>query len=162
MGKYRIKLPEGVPSVYIGQDCIVELEPIDEPIMSCPFCGYVCKDFDDSCESCTKKVEPKEQSLEEKLRIFMCKQYCSKTADEVSEHRIAQIAKEHFQEHPEEIIDNMWIELAKKCNFNTEGMVSLDKVLKVFDEAVGDQKIFDTVGLVSKLRKALEQLKESK
>lgn len=28
--KYRIKLPEGVPSVYIGKDCIVELEPIEE------------------------------------------------------------------------------------------------------------------------------------
>ena len=71
-------------------------------------------------------------------------------------------AKEYFQEHPEELdIANHWMIKYKMEAKKREGMVSIDEVLRVFDEAVvGTPTIMRNC--TNHLRKAIEKLGEKK
>jgi len=90
-------------------------------------------------------------SLEEKLDAYFV---VTKTRDSV-----IKITKEHYQKHPEEIHEGFWEEFAVIANKRLN-LVSLDKVLEVFDEAKKSLVMIGYNTEISFIRKALEQLKE--
>lgn len=135
--KYRIK--NEIPTCWVGKNnpyhqrysiqkgTIIELEPIEEQ-------------------------KETNESLEEKfIRYFKPFRFKG-----ISCQHLVWLAKQHFQEHPEELGFSEWNKgfdegWKRKC----EGMVSLDKVLEVVKEAekASCLLVFDS------LRKSLEHLK---
>ena len=147
-------------------------EPIDEPkeTYRCTKCGrkfdkpnvpHICNSSMRKRKQSFEKCETKEKTLEEKIQNAHRMPFIAET--------YAQIAKEHYQEHPEEICthvsiwkkqyDELWKEW-KKVEKNYQGMVSIDKVLEVFDEAKKSLVMIGYNTEISFIRKALEQLKE--
>jgi len=106
--------------------------------------------FDDIIEL-EKIDEPEEKTLEEKIQNAHRMPFIAET--------YAQIAKEHYQKHPEEIHEGFWEEFAVIANKRLN-LVSLDKVLEVFDEAKKSLVMIGYNTEISFIRKALEQLKE--
>ena len=160
--KYRIKPTElGVEDGQVYYQDIIELEPIDEPKETL-YSGIGDKIFETFVG---RKPELKEESLEEKLDLF----------DKFSEYfhewdvmpnletdvddllfKFEEIAKEHYQEHPEEIENHMYLRGYRDGGCEVSKGVSLDKVLEVVDRAhIGWSKSM----YVHNLRKALEELK---
>lgn len=99
--------------------------------------------------------KPKE-TLEEKIKVYLGTPSPVCPDGKVSEH-ISKIAKDYFKEHPEEI-DCVHIKCADESLSHVKGMVSLDKVLAVFDMAdkEADRDLDKAFNRISFIRKALE------
>ena len=176
--RYRIKrVKEGCIDGSVFFDDIIELEKIDEPEeltmkngskikitgTNDPFVGCEPKEktlkdavaYGVGIEQDGKTIPPKEfyreETLEEKLDAYFV---VTKTRDSV-----IKITKEHCQKHPEEIHEGFWEEFAVIANKRLN-LVSLDKVLEVFDEAKKSLVMIGYNTEISFIRKALEQLKE--
>ena len=147
-----------------------------DPEVTCWHCGstHLCDCMDATCWKCKapyakdrckefnfKQKEPNE-SLEEKFnKIKRGMTYLYPTA------RLAQIAKEHYQEHPEELWGdnfnyNKCIATKDAIYFNPS-MVNLSEVLRVFDESRKEwnQSSADT-NICNHLRASIEALQQSK
>lgn len=107
--KYKIKAEPGKPIATVCVGDIIELEPVeDEP---------------------QKKTDV---SLESKVCAFLIDIGYSPLPKEETK-MLTEIAREHFQKHPEEIFD---IECLKGKEFVEKyGIVSLDSVLECLDHA---------------------------
>jgi len=162
MGKYRIKSVKYRDySIHDEGDIrsidIIELEPLDQESDIC------------------NKDKPKEETLEEKfynhLKSGFLRFYNSedKEVQKETARRSAKIAKEYYQEHPENINCIKKSEAIRQMIANNKklmkGMVSHAEVLKVFDEASStgimvhrDKETTSITYPIAQIRKALEDI----
>ena len=160
--KYRItKIKKVCNKAYLNDGDIIELEPIDSP-------------SDDESYVEIKKPSPddvKVESLDDELHDeYYNNDECDtgKRDFEV----LAQIAKEHFQKHPDDINCIKKSEAIRQMIENNKeslkGMVSIEKVLEVLpDEMPEEFYMYQNFTLgkewnkcVRSICKAIEQLKE--
>lgn len=116
-------------------------------------------------EQCKINCLPKKETLEEKFKTLYIENVNNQTRV-----ALAQIAKSHYQKHPNDIIgqDEVIIKI-KALNDLTEGynkhlnMVSIDKVLECFDAAMKNEPhfMFDT-RKKNVVRESLSNMKEKK
>ena len=119
---------------------------------------------------CVPPYEPKEETLEEKFKYFLRKTDKLKVSSHETVYtEFAQIAKEHFQEHPENINCIKKSEAIRQMIANNKklmkGMISHAEVLKVFDEASStgimvhrDKETTSITYPIAQIRKALEDI----
>ena len=113
---------------------IIELEPIDESEET-----HFDEIYEEARQSApeSKMVKHIEETLEEKMDCWLCGVSLRDSQFEVAK-KMAQIAKEHYQEHPNEIVNLSYKQKWHKTGYNMgredalSGMVSHSKVMEVF------------------------------
>ena len=161
---------------------LVEVSEPKEEMYPCDKCGKLRTKAEGGtiftvCDECwDKKDEPKEETLEEKfynhLKSGFLRFYNSedKEVQKETARRSAKIAKEYYQEHPENINCIKKSEAIRQMIANNKklmkGMVSHAEVLKVFDEASStgimvhrDKETTSITYPIAQIRKALKEMK---
>ena len=147
----------------------IETAMEDCPASECD--GEECECITQTKDGVLWHDNPKEpnESLERKLHELFFSEFgwdCTEIDKDVK--TVAQIAKEHYQEHPDEI-DCCTMESHMKIYDEDfmDGMVKLSDVLRVFDKAFNQLtytrvKEWSVVAQINYIRKAIEQLGEKK